>query len=131
MYECAVTFNFRDYRAEWVKIRAESLAKKSAESNEPTSTSSNFVNEVSSGVELSDIYLRHPANESSSDSEGEEAPFTRKLSGSFLEPVCNSIIFLAADDEEEATSFRKVLEQQRELQIKRAKEAETRKQNTK
>lgn len=33
-----------------------------------------LVTTISSGREISDIYLRHPANESSEDSEGEEAP---------------------------------------------------------
>lgn len=36
---------------------------------------SNLLTEVPIGRELSDVYLRHPANESSSDSEGEEASF--------------------------------------------------------
>lgn len=62
------------------------------------------------GRELSDIYLRHPANESSSDSEGEEMG--------------------AIGGDEEAETFRKVMEQQKELQIKRAKEAEERKRMT-
>lgn len=63
--------------------------------------------EISAGRELSDIYLRHPANESSSDSEGEEVDIKQ--------------------DDEEMETFRKVMEQQKELQIKRAKEAEERK----
>lgn len=37
------------------------------------------MSEVGAGRELSDIYLRHPANESSSDSEGEEAQPEGKL----------------------------------------------------
>lgn len=32
-----------------------------------------LISEVPAGRELSDVYLRHPGNESSTDSEGEEA----------------------------------------------------------
>lgn len=94
----------RDYRKEWEKIRAEAEAKKAEEKVVPKE---NLVGEVSVGRELSDIYLRHPANESSTDSEGEEVD--------------------VKEDDEEAETFRKVMEQQKELQIKRAKEAEERK----
>lgn len=58
--------SFRDYKVEWEKIRQTSAEEK-------TKLQSSLTNELPSGRELSDIYLRHPANESSSDSEGEEA----------------------------------------------------------
>ncbi|KAJ8954230.1 hypothetical protein NQ318_005825 [Aromia moschata] len=70
---------------------------------------SSLLTEVPAGRELSDVYLRHPANESSSDSEGEEAPFQD------------------VEDEQEVETFRRVLQQQRDMQIKRAKEAEEKK----
>ncbi|KAJ8916033.1 hypothetical protein NQ315_010901 [Exocentrus adspersus] len=99
----------RDYRVEWERIRTEAEAKK-AEASETVkkdpSDSSSILTEVPLGKELSDVYLRHPANESSSDSEGEEAPFRD------------------VEDEQEVDTFRRVLQQQREMQIKRAKEAE-------
>lgn len=70
---------------EWEKIRvlaeqkkAQELKAKSTEKKE-----SNLLTEIPLGRELSDIYLRHPANESSSDSEGEEAPFQSKLAIEF------------------------------------------------
>ncbi|CAH1982469.1 unnamed protein product [Acanthoscelides obtectus] len=99
----------RDYRAEWEKIRVQAAEAKKFEGKD--STDSNLVSEVARGRELSDIYLRHPGNEDSSDSEGEEMPFG------------------GGDDEKEAENFRRVLEQQREMQIKRAKEAEEKKKS--
>lgn len=72
---------YRDYRVEWEKIKllsekkkAEELKNKSSEMKE-----SNLLTEIPIGRELSDVYLRHPANESSSDSEGEEAPYHGKF----------------------------------------------------
>ncbi|KAG5884707.1 hypothetical protein JTB14_019832 [Gonioctena quinquepunctata] len=98
----------REYRVEWEKIRSEAKKSEEKEAKEDVKASS-LLTEVPIGRELSDVYLRHPANESSSDSEGEEAPFG------------------VIDDEEEAETFKKVLQQQREMQIKRAKEAEKKK----
>ncbi|CAH1118425.1 unnamed protein product [Phaedon cochleariae] len=98
----------KDYRVEWEKIRVEADAKKNEQKKvkDDTNAKSSLLTEVPAGRELSDVYLRHPANESSSDSEGEEAPFS------------------TMDDELEAENFKKVLQQQRDMQIKRAKEAE-------
>ncbi|KAK5638459.1 hypothetical protein RI129_012754 [Pyrocoelia pectoralis] len=98
----------RDYKAEWEKIRHSALAKQST----TDSPSSSLVTTIPSGREITDVYLRRPGNDSSSDSEGEEVDVhefgnTRK------------------EDEE---NFAKVLQQQREMQIRRAKEAEARKQ---
>nr|CAH7748965.1 unnamed protein product [Callosobruchus chinensis] len=107
--EAAIEYE-RDYRAEWEKIRAQAAEAKKLEGMKGSSES-NLVSEVAVGRELSDIYLRHPGNEESSDSEGEEMPFG------------------GGDDEKEAENFRKVLEQQREMQIKRAKEAEEKKKS--
>lgn len=95
-----------DYRKEWERIRSktveEQLQKESADA-------SSLVTIKQRGAELADIYLRHPGHESSTDSEGEEAPHEDA----------------ALDDTE---TFRKVLEQQRNLQIKRAKEAAEKKE---
>lgn len=56
------------------KKKIEDLLIKSAEKQE-----TNLLTEIPAGREISDVYLRHPANESSSDSEGEEAPFNGKI----------------------------------------------------
>ncbi|CAH1112033.1 unnamed protein product [Psylliodes chrysocephalus] len=96
----------KEYRVEWEKIRAETEAKKTEILKEKEEQGSSFLTEVPLGRDLSDVYLRHPANESSSDSEGEEAPFEN------------------VEDEKEAENFQRVLQQQRNMQIKRAREAE-------
>lgn len=85
-----------------------------------------MLTEVPAGRELSDVYLRHPANESSSDSEGEEAPFTSMFIILKIDGVIK-LFFLVEDDEEEAETFRRVVQQQRDMQVKRAKEAEAKK----
>lgn len=65
---------------EWEKIKELSERKKTEELTNKSSEKkeSNLLTEIPIGRELSDIYLRHPANESSSDSEGEEAPYHGK-----------------------------------------------------
>ncbi|XP_037811646.1 GPN-loop GTPase 1 [Lucilia sericata] len=78
----------KDYKSEYNKLREEKLAeqaKKTEQKLEEIAKSkgsgsevmlTGFVEEVSSGRELSDVYLKHPGNESSEDEEGqeEEAP---------------------------------------------------------
>ncbi|XP_023023441.1 GPN-loop GTPase 1 [Leptinotarsa decemlineata] len=102
----------REYRVEWEKRKIEAEAKQSLRKNEVEEIkASSSLHEVPAGRELSEIYLRHCADDSSSDSEGEEAPFE------------------AENDEEafDGETFNKALEQQ----IKRAKEAEMkRRKNT-
>ncbi|XP_075156767.1 GPN-loop GTPase 1 [Haematobia irritans] len=82
-----------DYKAEYNKLRAEKIkeqnktqekklediAKSKGAGNEVMLTG--FVEEVSSGRELSDVYLKHPGNESSEDEEGneDEAPSTYQV----------------------------------------------------
>lgn len=88
----------------------EKDAERKAAAAATKSSSSKLVSEVSRGVEMADVYLRHPANESSTDSEGEEAPFDG-----------------GGDEERENDTFRKVLQQQRDMQVKRAQEAEAKK----
>lgn len=75
---------YSDYKAEYDKLRKEKLAEeqKSAEQrlNEITGKSrvgvevpmASFITEISSGRDLSEIYLKHPANESSEDEDGTE-----------------------------------------------------------
>lgn len=72
-----ILFCDRDYKVEWEKIKAQAELKKAEELKNKNSEmlESNLLTEIPVGRELSDVYLRHPANESSSDSEGEEAPF--------------------------------------------------------
>ncbi|XP_065159680.1 GPN-loop GTPase 1 [Atheta coriaria] len=96
--EAKEEFN-RDYKPEWNKRRQEQEEKKNAK---PGTTKDASVMEVSGGREISDVFLR-PAldDESSSDSEGEE------------------IDSKEMDDQEEVKSFQKVLQQQKEMQIKR------------
>ncbi|XP_012288549.1 GPN-loop GTPase 1 isoform X2 [Orussus abietinus] len=65
------------YRREWEyrkrKQREEKEAKKKQLSNVAKNEgSSSLVSSVSSGREISDVYLKHPGNESSSDDEGTE-----------------------------------------------------------
>ncbi|KAI9589642.1 GPN-loop GTPase 1 [Glossina fuscipes] len=74
-----------DYKAEYNKLREQKLKEqkkqkedelkaiaKSKGSGEEVALAQ-FIEEVSVGRELSDIYLKHPGNESSEDEEGEEA----------------------------------------------------------
>jgi hypothetical protein len=69
----------RDYRAEWERIKKEKQVEevRQQEQNmqlviEGEGKSVSLVTEVPMGQELADIYLKHPANESSEDEEGEE-----------------------------------------------------------
>ncbi|KAL3271228.1 hypothetical protein HHI36_021722 [Cryptolaemus montrouzieri] len=100
-----------DYRVEWEKIRAQTEEKKKENKQIQEPETSDFIEIRQRGAELSDIYLRHPANESSSDSEGEEAPYE------------------GDPDDIETETFRKVVQQQKEMQVKRAKEAEEKKKS--
>lgn len=71
-----------DYKAEYEKLRLEKIAEeqKSAEERlneikKNTKTGAeipmaSFITEVSSGRELTEVYLKHPANESSEDEDG-------------------------------------------------------------
>lgn len=70
----------KDYRVEYEKLREQKKNEKLQKEKEElknASTSSEvkiapMIEEVSSGREISDIYLKHPANESSEDEEGTE-----------------------------------------------------------
>ncbi|XP_055843474.1 GPN-loop GTPase 1 [Episyrphus balteatus] len=73
-----------DYKAEYNKLRLKKLEEEEAESKQKlnliaSSTGagsevplSSFIEEVSVGRNLSDIYLKHPGNESSEDEDGNE-----------------------------------------------------------
>lgn len=73
-----------DYKAEYNKLREDKLVeqtkKKEQKLDEIAKSKgtgseimlTGFVEEVSSGRELSDVYLKHPGNESSEDEEGQE-----------------------------------------------------------
>ncbi|KAJ3651139.1 hypothetical protein Zmor_017196 [Zophobas morio] len=95
----------QEYRSEWEKIKTKIEVQK----NEKAEISGGQCFTLSAGAELSDVFLRRPGNVSSSDSEGEEVPFQ------------------IAEEDVEANTFKRVVRQQREMQIKRAKEAESKK----
>lgn len=87
-----------EYKVEWQRLRTLATEKKE------DSKASSFITEGFKGRDLSEIYLRHPGNESSSDSEGEEmAP-----------PEANA--------HQEENAFKQALSQQKELLAKRALE---------
>lgn len=75
----------KDYKMEYEKLRTERLEeikKKTQDDLEKAGQSSNFevniaplLNEVQSGREMADVYLKHPGNESSEDEEGTEEKF--------------------------------------------------------
>ncbi|XP_022125753.1 GPN-loop GTPase 1 [Pieris rapae] len=71
----------RDYKADWLKMREEKLEeekrteverKNTTDTNDAVIGKSKLIEEVMGGREISDMYLKHPGNESSSDEEGEE-----------------------------------------------------------
>ncbi|RVE46613.1 hypothetical protein evm_008746 [Chilo suppressalis] len=74
----------KEYKADWLKMRAEKLEEEKRKKEdlksgkiEDTDTvldKNSLIESVGVGREISDVYLKHPANESSSDEEGEEAP---------------------------------------------------------
>lgn len=65
----------KDYRVEWERLRTERESKKAAkETQNEEKPKSSLIHEVPKARDFSDIYLRHPANESSDDDEGMELP---------------------------------------------------------
>jgi hypothetical protein len=64
----------RDYRAEWDRLRKEKQVAEERKVPQVTEGEGKPVSlmTVPSGQELADIYLKHPANESSEDEEGEQ-----------------------------------------------------------
>ncbi|KAH9629205.1 hypothetical protein HF086_009595 [Spodoptera exigua] len=73
----------RDYKADWLKMRAEKLEEEKRKAEElknkgPDDTvidKKKLIEEVSGGREISDMYLKHPANESSNDKPADVAMF--------------------------------------------------------
>ncbi|CAH2107657.1 unnamed protein product [Euphydryas editha] len=72
----------KDYKADWLKMRAEKLEEQKKKEEElkkghkddsdTVIDKKKLIDEVSGGREISDMYLKHPGNESSSDDEGTE-----------------------------------------------------------
>lgn len=117
MYFSFFSATFSDYKVEYNKLRAQKLAEGQKSATERlqdiagTSTigaevpMTGCVTELSSGRELSEIYLKHPANESS-DEDDEDG-----------EPVANG------DAEKEEDEFNHFVRQQIEKQQKKIKMA--------
>ncbi|CAH0727970.1 unnamed protein product, partial [Brenthis ino] len=71
----------KDYKADWINMRAEKLeeqkkkeeeAKKGTNVDDTVIDKNKLIEQVMSGREISDMYLKHPGDESSSDDEGVE-----------------------------------------------------------
>lgn len=81
----AVEEYHKDYKVEYEKLRKEKkeatikndeeLLAKAGQSTSAEVNISPLLNEVFSGREISDMYLKHPGNESSDDEEGTEEQF--------------------------------------------------------
>lgn len=111
--------DFSDYKMEYEKLRKEKLAeeKKSAEDRltqikeaKAIGTEvpmASFITEISSGRDLSDIYLKHPANESSEDEDGQEQEFASN-----------------GDDEREEENFQKFISSHVAMQENKVKLAQ-------
>lgn len=74
---------YRDYRVEWEKLRIEKQKDAAAQAEEKLKnlaldaeqglgTAVPLITSTGRGQEIADIYLKHPANESSEDEDGEE-----------------------------------------------------------
>ncbi|KAJ8681184.1 hypothetical protein QAD02_016971 [Eretmocerus hayati] len=103
--------DYRKYKIRWEQIREKRLLeqeekKKKQLLNAAKATSGEdvpLITTVSSGREISDIYLKHPANESSEDEEGtEEVPATNE------------------DEADEAESFKNFLDKHKTAQDKKS-----------
>lgn len=83
------SFYFSDYKVEYEKLREEKLLESQKTAKERLEKikegkavgtevpMASFITEISSGRDLTDIYLKHPANESSEDEDGvEDEPVT-------------------------------------------------------
>jgi GPN-loop GTPase len=98
-----------DYKIEYTKLRTEKLEeikKKTQEDLEKAGQTSKFevnltpvLNEVPSGRELADVYLKHPGNESSEDEEGTEEKFVG-----------------LGDDEMEEQNFKSFVQKHKDIQ---------------
>ncbi|KOB66653.1 XPA-binding protein 1, partial [Operophtera brumata] len=61
--------DLKEYKADWLSMRAERLAEEKKKDEDIKSGKSDS---VPMGREISDMYLKHPANDSSSDDDGTE-----------------------------------------------------------
>uniref|UniRef100_A0AAG5DQ42 GPN-loop GTPase n=1 Tax=Anopheles atroparvus TaxID=41427 RepID=A0AAG5DQ42_ANOAO len=102
-----------DYKQEYEKLRTENAEKKEREMKKLSRASSEDMGEQiplgndtdTTATKSNDrIYLRHPANESSDDDEGQE---------------CDGAVVTAGDDEVEDTNFNNFIEQHRRKQNER------------
>ena len=87
MFKLERSISLRDYKMEYEKLRTEKFADdklkeaislKKAMNEQGMGSEVNLnplVTELSSGREMSDMYLKHPGNDSSEDDEGEEENF--------------------------------------------------------
>ncbi|PSN38114.1 GPN-loop GTPase 1 [Blattella germanica] len=106
----------KDYRVEWEKMRKEKQEAEEKEKEEKLRKDVEgdgrpvpLITEVPAGQDLADIYLKHPANESSEDEEGEED--VRHLTEEEIQ------------EQKERESFHNFLEQQKRAQEKRVSAA--------
>ncbi|XP_045467639.1 GPN-loop GTPase 1 [Harmonia axyridis] len=93
------------YKVEYQKIKSKAEKHNELRNEEKDETSDLLITDQELN-EVSNVYLRHPANDSSSDSEGEEEPYDGEST------------------EIDAESYSKHLENQKQIQVKKAKEAE-------
>lgn len=107
-----------DYRAEYEKLRLEKLGEHERLAQERLEKikqdtavgtevpMASFITEISSGRDLSDIYLKHPGNESSEDEDGTED-----------QPVANG------DDDKEEQNFTSFVSEHLAKQEARSKQS--------
>ncbi|XP_063232299.1 GPN-loop GTPase 1 [Bacillus rossius redtenbacheri] len=100
----------RDYRVEWERLRREKGAERAPGRDGGQGDAVPLIAQVPAGREIADVYLRHPANESSEDEEGEEN--VRQFTEEEME------------ERKEADSFRDYLQQQKRAQEKRVAAAQ-------
>lgn len=101
-----------DYKQDWQRMKQKRDAeRKKVEKQQLEKAKKNtegetvpFVSTISSGREVSDVYLKHAGNESSEDEEGTENPFEEE----------------DEDEHKEAESFKSFLERHKVEQSKRA-----------
>lgn len=110
-------FSFSDYKHEYEKLRKANLEEKERVAKEDLEKinkntigteipMNSFINEVPSGRDFSDIYLKHPGNESSDDEDGTED-----------QPVANG------DDEKEEQNFNMFVNDHLEKQNAKAQQS--------
>uniref|UniRef100_A0A182PNV1 GPN-loop GTPase n=1 Tax=Anopheles epiroticus TaxID=199890 RepID=A0A182PNV1_9DIPT len=100
-----------DYKQEYDKLREEKANSNNTTEQQSRATSEGLGEEVPLGSNSTDlsqrnepIYLKHPANESSDDDEGEE---------------CDSAVVAAGDDEAEEINFNNFIQQHRRQQAEK------------